>query len=353
MIVDYLVVGQGLCGTFLSWNLLKEGKSVLVIDDAQPWSSTKVASGVINPVTGRRIVKTWMIDEVLPLAIQEYNLLGDDLGVELARQCNVLQFHSTGQMRDAFSERYANDQQYLSIANDKTWEDQFNFIYGIGEIDPCFLINLNLMLEQWRAKLQRQNLILGEAFDPRYLGIKTSSVNYKDIVAQKIIFCNGVSTFDLPFFKLLPYATNKGEAIIASIPGLPKNNIYKQALSIVPWKDDLFWVGSTYEWEYPDVLPTERFRKRVEEVLNWWLKLPYTIVDHLASLRPATIERRPFVGLHPHYPVLGILNGMGTKGCSLAPYFAHQLTQHLVTGAPVTAEADVQRFRRILGQVQM
>jgi glycine/D-amino acid oxidase-like deaminating enzyme len=352
MTVDYLVVGQGLCGTFLSWNLLKEGKTVLVIDEPRPFSSTKVASGVINPVTGRRIVKTWMIDEVLPFAQQQYKLLGEELGVELIRQCNVLQFHSTIQMRDAFTERYTADPEYLQLADEKEWKPYFNFIYGVGEIDPCLLINLNLMLERWRIKLQQLDSLLEEKFQLQYLQIKDDSVIYKDITAQKIIFCSGTDTFDLPFFRLLPYAMNKGEAIIAEIPGLPKSNIYKQAFSIVPWLDDHFWIGSSYEWEYNDVQPTERFRNKVEEAFNFWLKLPYKIIDHMASVRPATVERRPFVGLHPQYPSIGIFNGMGTKGCSLAPYFAQQLTQHLVHHAPIIPEADVQRFRRILSQVQ-
>jgi glycine/D-amino acid oxidase-like deaminating enzyme len=352
MTVDYLVVGQGLCGTFLSWNLLNEGKTVLVIDESRPYSSTKVASGVINPVTGRRIVKTWMIDEVLPFANEQYQLLGKALGAELVQQCNVLQFHSTTQMRDAFEERYAADPQYLHMADDAPLEPYFNFAYGVGEIDPCLLIHLNVMLQEWRKKLVQQNALLEERFALEHLQVKEDSVTYKDITAHKIIFCSGTDTFDLPFFRLLPYATNKGEVVTAEIPGLPKTNIYKQALSIVPWQDDLFWIGSSYEWEYDHVQPTEAFRRRVETVLNFWLKLPYKIVDHMASVRPATVERRPFVGLHPHHPAVGILNGMGTKGCSLAPYFARQLAQHLVHDTAISPEADVQRFRRVLGQVQ-
>lgn len=352
MTVDYLVVGQGLCGTFLSRNLLQEGKSVLVIDEPRPFSSTKVASGVINPVTGRRIVKTWMIDEVLPFANEQYQLLGKELGVDLVRQCNVLQFHANTQMRDAFEERYAADPQYLNKTSDDPWKPYFHFAYGVGEIDPCLLINLNLMLQAWRTKLVQQNALLEERFQLEHLQVKEDSVAYKDITALKIIFCSGTDTFSLPFFKLLPYATNKGEAIIAEIPGLPKTNIYKQALSIVPWQDDQFWIGSSYEWEYNDEQPTEAFRRRVEAVLGHWLKLPYKIVGHMASVRPATVERRPFVGLHPQHPAVGILNGMGTKGCSLAPWFARQLAQHLVHGSALSPDADVQRFRRVLGQVQ-
>jgi hypothetical protein len=39
---------------------------------------------------------------------------------------------------------------------------------------------------------------------------------------------------------------------------------------------------------------------------------------------------------------------MGTKGASLAPYFAHQLSQLIVHGFPLTEEADIKRFSRIL-----
>ena len=85
-------------------------------------------------------------------------------------------------------------------------------------------------------------------------------------------------------------------------------------------------------------------------MLNEWLKLPYKVLDHQASVRPATIERRPFVGLHPNHKQVGILNGMGTKGCSLAPYFAKQLVDHLLYDKEISAEADIHRFSRILGK---
>jgi len=60
------------------------------------------------------------------------------------------------------------------------------------------------------------------------------------------------------------------------------------------------------------------------------------------------LERRPFVGLHPANPKVGILNGMGTKGCSLAPYFAKQLAEQLIFDKPISAEANINRFTKIL-----
>jgi len=72
------------------------------------------------------------------------------------------------------------------------------------------------------------------------------------------------------------------------------------------------------------------------------------VVDHIVGIRPANQERRPFVGLHPSHPSIGICNGMGTKGCSLAPYFANQLIEHCETGSPIHAEARLERFEEIL-----
>jgi hypothetical protein len=43
---------------------------------------------------------------------------------------------------------------------------------------------------------------------------------------------------------------------------------------------------------------------------------------------------------------------MGTKGCSLAPYFTYQLMENLEIGKPIEAEADVKRFEAILKEVK-
>jgi glycine/D-amino acid oxidase-like deaminating enzyme len=90
--------------------------------------------------------------------------------------------------------------------------------------------------------------------------------------------------------------------------------------------------------------------KQIEQTLQKWLRVNFQILDHRAAIRPANLERRPFVGLHPHYPSLGILNGMGTKGCSLAPWFARELANHLLLGTPIHPQADMARFTKILGR---
>ena len=352
MKVDYLIVGQGVSGSFLSWNLINEGKKVLVIDDSQPFSASKVASGVINPVTGRRIVATWMIDTLLPFAFETYSAFGKELGIDIISQKNIIDFHPTPQMKLAFDERQPIESKYLRHPeNEDYYRQYFNFPFSAGEIDPCYLIDLHLLLSGWRNKLKEKGCLKEEFFDVNELSFSDSQLPiYKDITADKIIFCDGTKGFDSPYFNLLPYAKNKGEAVIVEIRGLPRTNIYKHGLSLVPWKEDLWWVGSTYEWDFKDLEQSAAFRGKVEDLLKEWVKLPYKIVDHIAAERPANLERRPFVGFHPKYPAIGILNGMGTKGCSLAPYFAQQLVVNILYDEPINPLADIKRFTKILSR---
>lgn len=348
---DYIIVGQGICGSFLSYYLTKMGKDVLVIDKPQANTASKISSGIINPVTGRRIVKTWMIDELMPFAWQAYKEIGNELNTNLIQLCDIIDFFATPQMRDAFTERSNEEPELLSLENNSDeYQAFFRFNYSIGNIHPCYLTDVQIFLRLWKEKLQRNNQILEEEFDIEELHVG-DEISYMSFKAQKIIFCDGVTGAKNPFFERLPFAFNKGEALVVSIPGLPQDFIYKQGINIVPWKEkDLFWIGSNYVWNYEDLQPTEAFRKATEEHLKYWLRLPFSVINHIASERPANVERRPFVGLHPVHQNVGILNGMGTKGCSLAPYFAYQFANHLVNDSPIEPLAEVKRFSRVLSR---
>jgi glycine/D-amino acid oxidase-like deaminating enzyme len=351
MKVDCLLIGQGICGTFLSWYLEKAGLSFLVIDESQPNTASKAAAGVINPITGRRMVKTWMIDELLPFAWNEYQLIGAALNLDCIAPKNIIEFFPTPQMRLSFIKRFEEDRQHLYMpVDEKSWDSWFHYPFGWGEIQSCYLVDLGALLPSFRNKLINQHKLLEQRFVPAELIIKENGVQYKEINADKIIFCDGIQSFHNPFFKNLPFAPNKGEALIAEIKDLPGHHIYKKGINMVPLKDNLFWIGSSYEWEFEHDRPTEAFRKRTEAFLREWLKLPFNVLEHLAAIRPATLERRPFVGFHPAQQNVGILNGMGTKGCSLAPFFANQLVQHLSRRVAIDPEANVSRFAKILGR---
>lgn len=352
MQIDYLLIGQGISGTWLSYFLQQENKSFLVIDDKRPNAPSRLAAGIINPVTGRRHVSTWMIETLLPYVWEKYNLLGSALGLTAISQKNVTDFFPSPQMRESFVKRVEEKGDYVSLPEaQEQFRPFFNYEFGCGEIQPVYTAHLESIIPAWRVKLTRQGLLREEQFQLGELIVDKAHIRYRDIEAGKIIFCDGAACAQNPWFERLPFAPNKGEALFVNIPGLPDDRMYKKGMLLVPMvQPDQWWLGATYEWAFTDELPSTAFRTKAEQLLQQWVKLPYTITDHIASVRPATLERRPFVGLHPVHSSIGILNGMGTKGCSLAPYFADQLVRHLVHGETLDPEADVQRFARVLSR---
>jgi glycine/D-amino acid oxidase-like deaminating enzyme len=352
MQIDYLIIGQGISGTFLSYYLQQENKSFLVIDNNFKSAPSRIAAGIINPVTGRRMVTVWMADEVLPFAQNAYTEIGSKLNITAISQKNMIDIFPNPFMRENFLKRVEENDQYINTYKDEEhFKPYFNYEFGCGEINPVYIAHIETLLPAWRSQLNKNNQLLEEEFDSSLLQIGEDKIIYKDITANNIIFCDGAAGFENPYFNLLPFAPNKGEALIVEIPDLPADHIYKKSMTLAPLaQKNIFWIGSVYHWNFDNADPTEAFRKNTEKVLKEWLKMPFKIVDHLAGIRPATLERRPFVGLHPIHKNVGILNGMGTKGCSLAPFFAKQLTDHLLYSKPISTEADVKRFAKTLSR---
>ncbi len=350
MQVDVLIVGQGICGSFLSYELYQGKKlSFAVIDRNDDFSSSKVASGLINPVTGRIVATSWLIDTLLPFCKEKYQAMESALDIPVFSETTITAIAETAQMQEAYEKRLREKNSFVIAADEANIKDYFIASGKSYGISPVFLVDLNAIIHHWRKILTDERMLITEAFNEAELSVSEDAVYYKNIVAGKIIYAGGVDSFYSKYWKNLPYAVNKGQALIVDIPALPRGKVYKlPGVTLVPWSKNLWWAGSTYERVFRDNKPDPAFYAATKSALRAILRVPFTIVDHLASIRPASVERRPFVGFHPKYNNVGILNGMGTKGCSLGPYFASQLNDHLNGLSAIDPLADVSRFSSVL-----
>jgi glycine/D-amino acid oxidase-like deaminating enzyme len=340
--VDYLIIGQGIAGTMLSWFLLQEGKEVIVIDDAKPNSASRVAAGIINPVSGRRFEPAWMYDTIYPYAKATYLQLSALLQVPVFTTRQIWSVFPSAQLQTAFLQKTTNS-VYTQVPSSLRYETFLDQPFGAAIIEGA-TVNLGSLLPAYRNYLQSLLALLPEHFELTKLEVSEQGVKYGNLQADKIIFCDGVATTRNPYFERLKFLPNKGEVLLVEIPGLETQDIIKKSITLVPQDNGLFWAGSSFVWDYPDDQPTAAQREALEKSLNQLLKVPYAVKGQLAAVRPSGNDRRPIIGFHPAHPAIGIFNGLGTKGCSLAPYMANHFKDVLAKKADLMPEVDLIRY---------
>ena len=353
---NYLIVGQGLAGTILAQTLLKQGQSVMVMDDPNLSKASKIAAGLYNPVVFKRLVKSWMADELIPCMDDFYIASEKLLHTNFYFKKQIVRLFAEEQEKILWLKKTHEEVgKYLS----KTIEDYFltDIVYnplGSAEVIDAGNLNTPVFLEAFRNYFKDINSLLEEKFDFNQLEISENFVTYKNYKAGKIIFCEGYKTTENPYFSWLPFKLTKGEIITIKLPeGINKINIgfdkvINKGVFILPVDNNMYKVGSTYEWNELNELTTEKGKSELVEKLQKVLKVNFDIIDHQAGIRPTVNDRRPLIGLHPQHPELGVFNGMGTKGVMLAPYFAKQFVDFLEHKKPLEKEVDISRFKHQL-----
>ncbi len=348
MMYDYLIIGQGLAGTVLSHTFLKNGKKVIVVNKNEENSSSKVAAGVYNPVTGIRMVKTWLADELFELVPRFYGELEKLLNTKfLIERLIYKPFINIEQQNDLIAKSSdIHFKKFLSITQDEI--DSFYKHLVKNDLGACHLhqagnLKIPLMLDTYQQYLKENGLYIEDCFKCEDLVLNQNGIEWKNIKAKKVIFCDGHRATQNPYFDWLSFSLTKGEILLVKIPNFPEKDMINKGFFILPRGNQEFFVGSSYERKI-DLEPTEKARKMLTEKLDNLLKVDYEILEQRVGIRPTVRDRRPFLGLHPVHQQIGIFNGLGTKGVTLGPYFAQHLYDHLESGKELNKEVNILRY---------
>jgi glycine oxidase len=365
--IDYIIIGQGLAGTLLAISLLEANQNILVIDNFREGGASKIAAGLINPVTGRRIVKSWRIDDFLPVAKKTYQSLENQYNIKIWKGVNIVRTLKNAEDENEWLLRssWADYQPFCNYLTPPSvfsaFQDKIKPFYGYGEILESAQVDLKVLLFFFKEKWHKEGVLIQEKFGYEALKTDETGVSYKDFKARKIIFCEGAAAVKNPFFNYLPFNLDKGELLLVRIPNAHFTKIFKNNISIVPIshietlqsnvstnvytvENDLYWVGATNEWNSPHDLPTEEKKQLLINELSEILTTDFKVLDHQAAFRPTVKDRRPLLGFHPENPHLAIFNGFGTKGASLAPYWASHFSSVLLRGSEIEKDVNIKRY---------
>lgn len=344
---DIIIVGQGLAGSALAMRLSHRDYKILVIDEPSQNRSSIAAAGLFNPVTGKKMVKTWLADDLFPCLTEYYSQIQTLTGSRFFYPMPIYRPFTSIQDQNQWMGRSVDDaySNYIAeVSAAPRFGGKINDPFGGVTFRQAGYVDTSSYLQAVRQYLVDRGAFQAQRFDEDKLEIHQDFIRYGSLRAKKIIFCQGARNATNRWFNRYPIQCLKGELLKVRCDWQP-GVILIHGVFMVPGPGEGEWrIGSTYNRADQEPGITATAREELTGKLEDLIRLPYTVTGQEWGVRPATPDRRPVIGRHPEYDSLIIFNGFGTKGVSLAPYFSEVLIRWMENKGTINKEADVSRF---------
>lgn len=337
---DSLIVGQGLAGSLLAWELSQAGQKVFVVDNSLTAAASKVAAGIINPITGHRINMTYGFDQFISVAKQCYEQLSATFSTRLLEPVEQYRLIKNPGQLDYWQRRQQQVEYAQMLGQRHSQHPYFKpNDFGIAEIQQSYRLRVSALLDAIHNWLANHNAVRQQLFDYSKLEIRDSQVQVDDLIATRIIFCEGYQAIHNPWWQHLPFNLAKGEILTVKTELDAQATLLNWGNWLVSSTDGAFQLGSNYAWGTHDSSPTETVRQQLIDSARQYLSVgDLEITQHKAGIRPTTKLRQPFIGAHPDKQCIYCFNGFGSKGSLLIPYYAQMLTRHLTQNQPLPSD---------------
>ncbi|MDZ4669120.1 MAG: FAD-dependent oxidoreductase [bacterium] len=342
---DYLIVGGGIAGLMLSHQMSKAGKTFLVMDDVKDITSSKIAAGMFNPISGKRMSVNWKAEELLASLISNFKEMSVLLNLEFIYTANILQAFGNVKESNDFGAKLDRPEFSKYIALEAQDDQSLLSEFGRFEVLGSGWVKTKEWIETYQNYLVQQEKLVYAKIIYAMLQYQNNAWNYENKQFKKIIFCEGYLNQKNPYFNWLPFKLCKGEVLLIKCEGLNQNYIYKRGVYLVHQEKDIYKVGATYEWDYEHENATNKGKESLIEKVKQMIALPFEVIDQMAGIRPTTRDRAAILGAHPSKKGLYIFNGLGTKGILQAPYLSEQLFGFLEQEEALPKEVDINRFK--------
>lgn len=344
---DYVIIGGGLAGCTLAYRLISCNKKVLVVDNSKDNISSQVAAGIVNPLTGKRTALSWNAAEIFEELHPFYQKLEQETHSSFFTQLPTYKLFDSIYEQNEWLNKHAvqgfNPFMESGIQHlDQTLIDN---PFGALQISQTGRLNIPVYLQSMHQWLANRGAFLNQFVHFEDLSFENSSIETTEWNSKNIIFCDGAAAANNPFFSYLPHKPVHGELLEVEMPGFYQDRIINKGIFILPTGQNNYLVGATYNWDLKTPVTTEAGREELELKLSKLCPLNYQVLSHQAGIRPASNDRRPYLGVHPKYENAFFLGGLGSKGVSLLPYLSKIFTDYLLFNKELPREVDICRVK--------
>ena len=344
--IDFLIIGQGLAGSLLAWELMQRGCKVLVVDNGQE-NASQVAAGLINPVTGMRFVKSTDADTLLPAATRCYSKLADFFQQEFYVEKPMLRiFRSDNELKNAIK-RFNNPDYQAYLGNAQPPGNAIgNFAapFGFLEQKQTGYLLTRPLLNSLKAFFIAKNSYRQADFDCRDIQLHPL-LRWQGMMPKHIIFCEGYRAIQNPWFSWLPFQPVKGEILTLEHQAAVPDKILNYGNWLIPLNARQIRIGATFDRKNLDTQATGQGKNDLLNALNQVsTDLMHTVLlNQQANIRPCTQDKQPFIGWHPQHRQLAIFNGFGAKGSLQIPWYSQYFADALLSNTPLPYSCNIQR----------
>ncbi|MGQ1946640.1 NAD(P)/FAD-dependent oxidoreductase [Geofilum sp. OHC36d9] len=344
--VSILIVGQGLAGSLLAWQLWQRNIDFLLIDSPHQHKSSEIAAGLFNPLMFRKLKLAGKSEDYWPSMFSTYTKIEAMYGVNFFNPTKSLKILSEDEYLEWMTSSADKLKEYISKITRQQSIKGLNKTAGLGYFSGGGYLDVVVFLQTIKSILLKKNQLLSDNLDYRQLKIENHKVHISNIITtNRVVFCEGAGVKSNPWFKDAGIVPNKGEFIEIEAPDLEEKFIIRDKIFILPLGNHKFRVGATYCHHFKNILPTQEAIGELKAKFEGIINASYKVLSHKAGLRPAALDRKPVLGAHPNHPELVIFNGMGSKGVAQAPYWSNVLANWLLNPATkIPSEVDVIRY---------
>lgn len=363
---DFLIVGGGVIGLSIAWELARSGKQVCVVDRQQPGRSTSwVGAGIFPPpqlgAQHDPLERLRSISHDLHVEWSERLLAETGVDNELRKCGGIYVARRAGEaaaLRVSMQQHADDGVEVIEWSSDDVVAHEPNLAQLAQQIKVAFWLPEEMQI---RSPLHLQALLLAcrqlgveilpdvevhrvETLGEQVTGLQSSAGK---LTASEYVFCGGpwapelMESLDI----LLPVEPWRGQLILwKTDPSLLSSVLNEGFRYLVPREDGHLLAGATVEDVGFDCQTTDEAISELKEYSCSLLPQlrDYEVTQAWAGLRPKTPDGVPFMGRVPGFDNLSLATGHYRSGLHLSPVTAVFMRQLLLQD---TTDLEAMAFR--------
>jgi glycine oxidase len=341
---EVLVVGGGIAGSTIAWELARVGAPVTLLRSARPRASL-VAAGMLAPMpeSAAAAALTHLASQALHHYPTFLEALAEDSSVDVGfRRCGLLRLAGDETARAALREEVGS---YEAAGLPSQWLEARPLLelapglpasiaggllsFDEAQVQPAWLLAALEDAAEHRGVRQLTAEVLALAADGR----EVTLVDGTRLGADRVVLAAGSWSGQLGGAQV-PVRPVKGQLLVFEDALGPEPIVYAGHDYVVTKPDGTVLVGGTVEEAGFSVDPSPAGEALRELVPRLWPSLDGRPARVRAGLRPATPDGRPVCGPLPGRAAVYAFTGHYRNGFLLCPHGAHLAVNEIVHNQP-------------------